>query len=881
MATRILTSLALTCLLAAFLTAADGSGEEIGFYQAPHGTTIRSERFTTPTEAAPAIMNPPGFRWQGDGNAISHEIEIARDPEFTDGVSRHTGLTWTLYTPEEPFAEGPWYWRYRSQMTEEASTPWSDALAFSIDPGLPEIPVSPARELVRQLTESGRPRLYVTATSLSAWRERIQTTHKELWEASLSNLEGARSIEIVEPPTSYSNMEVRHEVRPMAEGMELLALNFLITDNRKDGERAREALLQMMTWDPYGSTSRHNSSYGFRTIMGGIARTYDWLAATDMLSDKDRRTIQSRMVPRLEQFIQWYHQDGVLRWPYHSHANHALFMLAELAVTFAGDIPEATEWLEFASYMMTANYPNWGRSDGSWSEGPYYWSISLNYHVSSLWALSKILDLDILSHPFLANTGSYMLYLQAPWSTAPAYFGDTRISSTSSSQGSIMRRLGTLMNDPAYLWYADEVGGSGDDLFMWNPEIKPLAPEDLPPAKVFPDIGLTVLRTSLTQREKDIQFSISSNPFGSVSHSWADQGSFTLDVFGEPLIVGSGYYPKVWADRHHSLWSWQSWAHNVPLIDGKGQAPKTAEAAGQVERFFHSRKLDYVRVDATRAYQAASGEAEKLDQLEAGITSRFGNAPVESYRRSALFIRPKAIVLFDELQASREVTLDWMLHSMHEMDLRPEENALLIRGEESRVKVSLLANGPVELQQDNAYRIPYTDITVPPTPAWQATPEQWHLKATLPGKSRHHRLVSVLLPHRPEDVLPEISAVSTDAWNGVDLQWPGASAFVGFVAGKDPPARISRSFGNVSIKAEARVLAMHATDRESWLYAADLTRLEMTGRHDNSMTNHKFPKGRWTASDPVDVLITVTSSGVSWHITGKKEAQWQEARGAE
>ena len=863
------------------IQATDEGREAIRYYQAPHGTTVRGERFTTPTPAAPAIMNPPGFRWEAQAHTGGFELQLARDSGFTEGTILYSGLSHTVFTPDIALDEGKWYWRFRDMKPNGERGPWSETYPFFIDKSLPRIPVPPAAELVRQLEELGRPRLYVTADTLPLWRKRIQTTHRRMWQDLASGLDNTRSSKIVEPASGASNMDVNHAVRPMADGMALLALNHLLTGERRDGELAREALLQVMGWDPDGSTSRFNSSYGFRSLMGGIARTYDRLAASDVLSPADRKVVQRAIIPRVEQFIEWYHRDGRLLWPYHSHANHALFMLAELSVAFAGDIPEAADWLEFASYMITANYPNWGRSDGSWSEGPYYWSISLNYHVSSLWALCRILDINILSHPFLTNTGTYMLYLQAPWSTAPAYFGDTRISATSSSQGSILRRLAPLMDNPHFLWHADRVGGSDDDLFMWNPAIEPLPPDDLPLASVFPDTGLTVLRTSLTQREEDIQFALSSNPFGSVSHSWADQGSFTLDVFGEPLIVGSGYYPKEWADRHHSLWSWQSWAHNVPLVDGKGQASRTAEAAGQVERFFHAPAVSYVRVDASRAYQVPTGEAEHLDGLEKGISERIGNLPVESYRRSALFMRPRAIILFDDLMASREVSFDWMLHSMKRMDLLPNENALVICGKEARVKVSLLADGPVDLRQNNAYRIPYTDIQVPPTPAWHDTPEQWHLQATLPGKSRHHRLISVLLPHRPEEPLPEISAVSAASWKGVDLQWSGATGFVGFVAGKNHPATITRSFGSVFIEADARVLAMHGTDRETWLYAADLTSLEITGSHENTSTGSGFPKGRWAASDPVDVVLTVTGSSVSWQIIGAKETRWRDARGAD
>jgi hypothetical protein len=75
-----------------------------------------------------------------------------------------------------------------------------------------------------------------------------------------------------------------------------------------------------------------------------------------------------------------------------------------------------------------------------------------------------------------------------------------------------------------------------------------------------------------------------SSPFGSISHAYADQDAFTLDAFGEPLAIASGYYPY-YSSPHHRLWTWQTRAANAVGVDGEGQETRDWYAKGEITLF--------------------------------------------------------------------------------------------------------------------------------------------------------------------------------------------------------------------------------------------------------------------------------------------------------
>ena len=762
----------------------------------------------------------------------SQPIRNSRRP----GAIRRSNLRLNLYTHDAPLKTGTWYWRTRVHGTAN----WSEPRQFVIDGGLPAVPVPDAAQAAAKLASAGHPRLFITPETLPAWRKSISTTRRAAWQQLAAALKEARASKGEEPvmpagaagnnpATADAFFRARTYAARVTEQAQLLSLAYLLGGDPADGAAAKRVVLAIAAWDPDGPTSRKANDPNFRLVLKALSRSYDWLAATDLLSAAERQRIEAVVARRGRDLEQWY--AGSLphtKWPYESHVSGAVGYSGQLGVAFAGALPEATEWLHYYLTMMTANYPSYGLADGSWNEGPGYWKWTMGNHVPGAYSVSRALGLELLKHPYLANTGDFKLYSDPPWS-ALSPFGDALGSDPGGEDASIMAKLAAATGKPRYAWYAERLRPTrietAEDFLMLVGQTPGAPPNDMPLARVFPDTGLAVLRTSLTDPKDDIQFMIKSSPFGSVSHAHADQGNFYLAAYGKPLAIPSGYYGSnvgsLYGGPHHATWMWQSWAHNVPLVDGIGQGARTGDAAGSIEHFYHSGLVDHVRVDATQAYRAASPKSAvaELEKIDPNLARRSGNAPVESYRRSVVFLRPSAFIVFDDLRASRAVRFDWLLHALNPMQLG--EGEATIQNQDARLAVRILA--PASLSQSDRF-------IVPPYKKWKP---QSHMTAALAKESGVHRVVTVLLPHRPGDRLPGTSAVQGAGWTGVELKAGNERTTVAFATAGE--------LEMPGAKASARVLVIHEGS-SPWIYAADVTRLSAGGRN-------------WNYPRPVDVLI--------------------------
>ncbi len=826
------------------------------------------DRWIAPTLTETPLTNPPGFRWQ-DRGADAYDLQISRKSAFQSEETLSVE-SWplTIFTPDRALEPGIWYWRVRSRHGERVSS-WSTPIAFEITEALPQVLVPSIPEIIDRLVQGGRPRLFLTRASIPQWQQRIRTTHRAIWSQIAAEASLATLVNVEEPPwregTTDTDPETVEDYREavrrataLSESIQLLGLSYLLTGNERHGQAAREKLMALARWDPDGATNVFKNDTAFREVVVGLARGYDWLAATDVLSEEDKRLIAWAARIRGEDFAAWYRSKTAhARWPYESHQSGGLVNFAELALAFAGELDESKEWLRYTIHMLTANYPAYGRSDGSWSEGPEYWSHTMGRHLPSLWAISQALDVDLTAHPFLRNTGYYLLYTTPPWSRFFP-FGDHHQDRVGEAYARNMQLLAGMYDNPHFAWYAQTPPLSGGlemtavGFLTFQRGLRGVPPNDLPLARAFPDTGLAVMRTDLVNPEQDIQFMIKASPFGSVSHAHADQGNFTLTAFGEPLVIPSGYYP-LYGDEHHTTWTRQSWAHNVPIMAGKGQATRTPLALGQIEHFFHSqnRLVDYVRVEAGRAYsaQTPASAARELDRFVPGLSAKTGSAPVDRYRRHVVFVRPSVFVVLDEVEASEPVHFEWLLHTVNMADLDPVNHGLRVANNEARLAVTFVSPNDLELRQDDAF-------TSPPTGRHASRPKQWHITVRTVGAFASHRFKSILVPHREGESVPTAIGVDHDGWDGVTLESGDERTTVAFRKGMDRTADTQGELGEIqvgSVRADADVLVVREGE-SAWLYASMARRLQVEERPATSGEGG-LPAGVWEFEEPVDVTI--------------------------
>lgn len=366
-------------------------------------------------------------------------------------------------------------------------------------------------------------------------------------------------------------------------------------------------------------------------MLWGVSRAYTWLY--DTLSPAERELVQDVMRIRGNEAYRLLRDLPFERNPYDSHLGRTLGFLGEAAIAFYGEIPEAVEWFDYIVRVFYAVYPAWGGDDGGWAEGTSYWKYYMNYVAEFVDALSVATGIDLTAKPFFQNTGYFKLYTHSH-GTGTA-FGDGLGEGVTEADAQVMDWLRRRTNNGHLRWYAALAPGSqyrrgiyGYLALTEESASQPVAPTNLPLSRHFSDVGWVAMHTHLTEPKNNIRLIFKSSPYGSYSHSHADQNAFVLDAFGEPLAIPTGYYDW-YMSPHHRDFTQETLSKNTILVDGKGQQARSLEAKGHIAEFFTSPHYDYTVGEAAQAYPGA------LDRFD----------------RHVVFLRPHLFVMFDALEA--------------------------------------------------------------------------------------------------------------------------------------------------------------------------------------------------------------------------------------
>lgn len=726
----------------------------------------------TPAEGSTVSLNPPSFIWVPVKGVKEYLLQWSPDPNFPlDRTTTVTGLKLSLYTPAQTLTPGHWYWRYGCEGGEGVGVVYSRARTFTVPPEATELPLPPCAE-IRRRVPTGHPRLYVRPEELATFRRRRKTTHRALWEALQRDLEKRMGAELTPEPAPYPTDEqgrrvrgrewakhwrqMRRDATRASHAAQDFAFGYLASGDPRYAAEAKRWLLHCCTWDPQGTSSLRYNDEAAMPLLYALSRAYDWIY--DTLTEEERRRVQEVMRQRGAEAYVLLRRMPFHSRPFSSHPGRFINFLGELSIAFLGDFPEAAEWLDYIVQCYRAVYPAWASDDGGWAEGVNYWKWYIWHTLHFTQALQVATGLDLHRKPFYRNTGYWKLYCHPPYSKMSP-FGDGAEKPADANDGYALYRLSSLFHDPVLRWYSDflgiEVPGSGFTGYLWyDPDLKGQPPTDLPSARLFPHIGWVALHSALGSAADDIHFMLKSSPYGSHSHSHADQNSFILHAFGEPLAIDSGYYYPYYGAPHHAQWTRETRAHNALTVDGQGQETRSKAANGRITRFLTSEAFDYAVGEAVNAY---GGRLRKCD-------------------RHVLFIKPEAFVLFDDLQAAGgEHSFEWWLHALEEMQVDEATQTVTIRRNRAALRVHFLYPPNLKFTQTDQFAVPA-----------EGKPNQWHLTATPPAKTAAQRFLTLLLPYRVggEENLPEVRPIEMENGLGVELRHNGSVTAVAFGFGK-------------------------------------------------------------------------------------------------
>ena len=726
----------------------------------PDREPVAGEVSYYPADGSQSRMNPPTFVWLPVEGAHGYVLEVSRSPEFPQDATIQRRCTITIEGLHEPLAAGRWYWRFLVGTDAAAPAACSKTRKFEITSEATRLPLPDAHEVIQRLA-SQRPRIALRPGDLE--KLRAQARGEMAW-AVQPMLEKARK-EIgkplmPEPPMTPKSAQreptytqIFTSLRPFYDGMVDCAEAYLLTGDEACGQEARRRLTHFMTWDPNGSTSLEVHDEQCTEFVRKCSRTYDYVH--DLLSEAERAKCRENIGARLPQLYRALREMPFEARPFRSHAmGYYVPDLTEACIALAGDLP-VEEMLDYCLHIFWSPfYPPFGGDDGGWSDGPMYWAWYWNEYARICAVVERATGAAVGERPLSRNAPLYKIYCNPPWSKMSP-FGDGQ--SLPADRPQTMYVLGAWLRNPYALWYAEQFDYKPSGLMALlfpQGDLKAKAPDDLPTARAFFDAGLVAMRSSLSDKTRDVQLVARSSPRGSTSHGYADQNAFALFAYGEPLAIESGYY-DVSNGPHQRNWARLTKAANSITVDGEGQTPYKDAASGRVAAFASNDYAHYALCDARPAYMG------RLDRFD----------------RHIVYLRPRdgdeaMIVIFDELASPKPATFQWWLHALEEMQVDDAQARATIHRGDARLRVQFLAPAQLRFEQTDQFTVPpVRDIH-----RNEGYPNQWHLTAHADEPATQQHFITVLLPYRSgaDAALPEVKMIDGKNCRAVELRTPRA-----------------------------------------------------------------------------------------------------------
>ena len=619
-----------------------------------------------PRAGASVGTNPPVFAWKATLEQGPFRLLVANGAG--EPVLDVRDLRDPVHLPCQPLAPGQYQWHWKGRETV------GETLAFTVPGNAVALPVPPVATWLERLGTQ-HPRIYVSPERCQAIRASLAGEYAEPWARVRQEAERllAEPRHIDEPPylpdrsLDYQAFiaafgKAMWESRAFVANSQTLALAYLLNGDRRYARAACERMASICRWDPMGSTHlAHNDEPHMSVIWHGPT-TCDWIF--DEFTDEEREIVLSQYRRRGQITFEHMHGRGcygVSRFD--SHAGREIVFLAMIALAFHEHIPEAEEWLEWLRPVLCGVWPVWAGDDGAWAEGISYGLAYVEIMTMFATALKQGAGVDLFRRPFWLGHARWRQACFPPYAEWIG-FGDhsERWATTWIANADLVERIGTEAGSREFAEYVRQFRNEAaicpqreDSGFAYVnplPILRPPAEGMATPApdprtlRIFPVAGWGAFRTEPDCAERDIAMIVRSSPFGSISHSHANQNDFILHAGGKVLAMPSGYYDG-YGSPHHANWVWHTKSHNCLTLSDAGQIMRSPNAAGALEAAYEDEALAYVRGTADASY------ADRASLC----------------RRHFLFLKAhRCFLLIDEFEAKPGIvsTPQWNLHSWAE-----------------------------------------------------------------------------------------------------------------------------------------------------------------------------------------------------------------------
>ncbi|MBI1318032.1 MAG: DUF4962 domain-containing protein [Candidatus Hydrogenedens sp.] len=718
-----------------------------------------------PADGTEPAMNPPSFTWAPERNAERWELQVAKGGDFENQVQTWAA-PWNAFALPETLEPGTYAWRYRGVDKDDEASAWSiergfevsaeavlfpkpgrDALISRIPKGHPRLMARPEEQMflapsakdpdaafddgkrcgslaITYPGESTPEGMIFTVPSLNG-AQAMEEVHTALIAEADALL--TKDIDTSEPPLYPEGTDRKGETWKKiwwgnrvhginaSEPAAKLAFVYWLTGDKRFGDRARDIVMDIMAWDPKGSTQYEYNDEAAMPLLYWPTRAYTW--AYDCFSEEDRAKVTEVMRVRGEDCYQHLLRGNHLWDPYSSHSNRAWHWLLEVGIVFNDTIPEAPDWVDYAMTIFYTCYPVWGGPDGGWHEGIAYWVSYIDRFQYGAMAIKEAFGIDAYDKPFFKDNGYYGLYTLPPGTKAGAW-ADQSTTTSSDRIANLMAMMAAGSGNPHWKWYADQHGvdiakqGWFGFLFAARASgVEAKAPTDLPSSKDFPDTGIAVLNSNLLDGADNVQVHFKSSPYGTQSHGYNANNAFLLNLHGERALIRSGRR-DVYGSPHHTQWMWSTKSDNAILVNGEGQYKHTVKAQGRITHFETSPELDVVVGEAGDSYDT-----------------------LNRWTRRILFFKPDVIVIHDMLEAPEPSSFQWLLHAEAEFAIDGASASVETKG--GVVRAEFLYPENLAIAQTGEFETPPHE--------WASFKlHEWHLTAETTEKAAQQEFITVI-----------------------------------------------------------------------------------------------------------------------------------------
>ena len=557
------------------------------------------------------------------------------------------------------------------------------------DPAVEE-PVSLRKEIA-----GAHPRLLFTAEELTGIKTRARGACRGFYEGLMRYLPSSSPPDHRDYLTDATDAQRQGLWRAPT-----VALHYLISGEKSSFVKARGFLEKFMADEHWELGKERDSGMGAANIMVGAALVYDWLYQE--LEPDFRERVRKRLILQARRMYHGGHLKklkGIHYWQQDPQNNHRMHRLAGLTLcTLAGyrGAPEE-RWILKKTCEERQFMHRWLPTDGSFHESSSYMAFGVQYLVLAFDAADRCFGTRLLHHEFLKSNPLFRLHLLTPGFKFLFPYGDagglgyynnylfkcTAVHRLPDLQAAVWQAYGAAPKSFHYDWFS---------LIWYDPTVPDGSLDKLPKTKLYPDVGLGLVREGWTQNDVALLFKC--GPYGgytlnkyrnerrfhyiNVAHNHPDANSFQLYANGH-ILATDDHYPNVKVTR----------AHNTILVNGKGQKGGGAGWTQPLSGVDLSRLANLVTWQDAGKIVVMEGEAGGLyDSLE-------------RFRRLMVWVEEDYILLLDDIRAAKEVETTWLLHAPDIREVDGERRRYVMKQERAVCPFQIVSDDeafePVEL----------------------------------------------------------------------------------------------------------------------------------------------------------------------------------------